>query len=131
MKETMIATSTLVVEICCACGTAFAMEETLYRNLLRRKGETFFCPNGHPQSYTGEPIEKKYEKIKRALENETTSREWWQEEAEKKARSLSATKGQLTKTKNRIAKGVCPCCNRQFINLQRHMETKHPEYIDD
>ena len=130
MRETMVATSTLVVETCCSCGTAFAMEESLRQSLIRKKGEAFFCPNGHSQSYTGETIEKKYEKIRRELENERSSKKWWQEEAEKKARSLSATKGQLTKTKNRIAKGVCPCCNRQFINLQRHMETKHPKYID-
>ena len=101
----------------------------MHQKLIRQKGKSFFCPNGHPQSYTGEPIEEKYKKAKLALASATESQKWWREEAEKKARSLSATKGQLTKTKNRIAKGVCPCCNRQFINLQRHMETKHPEYV--
>lgn len=43
-------------------------------------------------------------------------------------RQLSATRGVVTRTKNRISKGICPCCNRQFTNLHRHMETKHPEY---
>jgi hypothetical protein len=28
----------------------------------------------------------------------------------------------------RIGNGVCPCCNRSFTNLRRHMTTKHPEY---
>ena len=130
MRETMVATSTLVVETCCSCGTAFAMEKSLHQNLIRRKGESFFCPNGHSPSYAGEPIETKYAKVKRELENARASEGWWKNEAEKKARSLSATKGQLTKTKNRIAKGVCPCCNRQFINLQRHIKTKHPKYIN-
>jgi hypothetical protein len=23
---------------------------------------------------------------------------------------------------------VCPCCNRSFQNLRRHMATKHPEF---
>jgi hypothetical protein len=23
---------------------------------------------------------------------------------------------------------VCPCCQRSFQNLSRHMKTKHPEY---
>ena len=27
----------------------------------------------------------------------------------------------------RVHNGVCPCCNRSFQNLQKHMKTKHPE----
>ena len=46
-------------------------------------------------------------------------------------RQLSATRGIVTRTKNRISKGVCPCCNRQFANLHRHMEKKHPEYASE
>lgn len=23
----------------------------------------------------------------------------------------------------------CPCCNRTFQNLQRHMTSKHPDYV--
>lgn len=38
------------------------------------------------------------------------------------------TKGVVTRTRNRIANGVCPCCDRSFTNLQRHMASKHPDY---
>jgi hypothetical protein len=27
-----------------------------------------------------------------------------------------------------VANGVCPCCNRTFQNLARHMAGKHPDY---
>lgn len=37
-------------------------------------------------------------------------------------------RGVVTKTKNRIGKGVCPCCNRTFVELARHIATKHPDY---
>lgn len=43
-------------------------------------------------------------------------------------RSLTAHKGHTTRIKKRIAAGVCPCCNRTFQNLARHMENKHKEY---
>lgn len=46
-------------------------------------------------------------------------------------RALRATKGRLTKTKKRIANGVCPCCNRHFVNLERHMTGKHPDYTKE
>lgn len=40
----------------------------------------------------------------------------------------AVTKGKLTKTRNRIAKGVCPCCNRSFVNLGKHMAGQHPDF---
>ena len=42
-------------------------------------------------------------------------------------RSHSATKGHLTRAKKRHRAGLCPCCNRQFQDLVRHMASKHPE----
>jgi len=43
-------------------------------------------------------------------------------------RQKAAAKGQLTKTKRRVANGVCPCCNRTFADLSAHMHGQHPEY---
>jgi len=40
-------------------------------------------------------------------------------------------KAALTRMTNRIAFGVCPCCHRHFDNLQRHIATKHPEFLKD
>jgi hypothetical protein len=28
----------------------------------------------------------------------------------------------------RVGNGVCPCCNRTFEDLARHMKVKHREY---
>jgi hypothetical protein len=50
-------------------------------------------------------------------------------ETEAERRSKAAYKGQLTKVRRKVANGSCPCCNRHFENLQRHMQTKHPEYV--
>lgn len=120
---------TLVVEECCACGTTFGMTADLQRN-LRKTGREFFCPNGHPQVYTNTDA-KKIEGLERQLKSAREDTAWWKREAEEKARSLSATKGALTKTKKRLAGGACPCCNRQFTNLARHMKTKHPDYAQE
>jgi DNA repair exonuclease SbcCD ATPase subunit len=43
-------------------------------------------------------------------------------------RRLSAQKAQTTKARKRAAAALCPCCNRSFVQLRRHMETKHPGY---
>lgn len=44
------------------------------------------------------------------------------------SQDVDETKAAHTRTKNRIAKGVCPCCSRTFLDLQRHMQTKHPDF---
>lgn len=43
-------------------------------------------------------------------------------------RAAAADWAQLTKTRKRIANGVCPCCHRTFQNLARHMAGQHPAY---
>ncbi|WP_159103999.1 hypothetical protein [Rhodopseudomonas sp. B29] len=43
-------------------------------------------------------------------------------------RRAAAARGQVTKIKNRVGHGVCPCCNRTFANLARHMAGEHPGY---
>jgi len=117
---------TIVVETCCDCGVTFGLTDGFYK-LRQRDGNSFFCPNGHSQFYTNNDV-KKINDLKKALKNVESDRVFWKEQAEEKGRSLSATRGQITKIKNRVAKGICPCCNRQFTNLHDHMETKHPDY---
>ncbi|HYC31767.1 MAG TPA: hypothetical protein VEB59_05720, partial [Gemmatimonadales bacterium] len=48
------------------------------------------------------------------------------EQRDQTAASLRSTKGVVTKIKRRVAGGVCPCCNRTFSDLARHMSGKHP-----
>ena len=43
-------------------------------------------------------------------------------------RQLSATRGVVTRIKNRVGHGVCPCCNRSFGNVARHMADQHPNW---
>lgn len=122
-------THTVEVEVitCADCGSPFGIEANMIKG-LRKSHETFYCPKGHRNYYGESKEEKEIKKLKETLQAETERSEWWKHEAETKAKQLSATKGQLTKTKNRLAGGVCPCCNRQFINLARHMAGQHPDY---
>jgi hypothetical protein len=130
-KTTFVDEVVLVTETCCECGTVFAMERTLNKNCHRiGKKQMFYCPNGHGQYYT-QSTEAKIKELQEQLERAQNNSRWWKGEAEAKARSLAATKGVLTKTKKRIQNGVCPCCNRSFENLARHMHNQHPEYAQE
>jgi hypothetical protein len=124
--ETQQEISVLVIEHCCRCGTPFGMENSLYHD-LQKHGRSFYCPNGHSMTY-GRSIEDELKAARRDLKATEENCQWWKNEAEVKAAQLKTTRTQLTKTKNRIAKGICPCCHRQFVDLQNHMGTKHPDY---
>ena len=114
---------TLVSEICCNCGVVFGFEKT-HRQRMLDTGEYFYCPNGHPQHFTESTISK----LKKRLASRDEDVSYWIARAENEGRSHAATKGHLTRAKKRIGNGVCPCCNRHFTNLERHMNTMHPDY---
>lgn len=131
----------LVVEHCCNCAMPFAMPRTVHEELLEHSTaspnptKTFYCPAGHPQQYTGKTAEQKLREEKESLERRL---KWAREHGEqireralKAERSASALRGVVTRTKKRVGNGVCPCCNRTFESLARHMASKHPDYRDD
>lgn len=111
---------------CYSCGTTFGMDSQFYADRLRDH-RNFYCPNGHQQHFIGKSEE---DRLREHLEKERSRAEFYRREAETQRRSKSAIKGQLTKTKNRIANGVCPCCKRSFADLHRHMTSKHPDYAE-
>lgn len=112
------------METCCNCGIPFFMPTYHYKRLLANKGESFYCPNGHGQHYTGKT---EVEKLKEKLEALQKEKEQQHEDLQNKWLDALGEKQKLEKQLKRVHKGVCPCCNRTFVNLQKHMATKHPE----
>jgi hypothetical protein len=128
MGAVLAFTQQLATEICCNCGVCFGMPIDMQKRRIEDKA-LFYCPNGHGQRYTGE---SEAEKLKRELEAAKKAHaaelEWQRSRREAAERSAAAARGQVTKIRNRVGNGVCPCCNRTFQNLQRHMHTKHPDF---
>jgi hypothetical protein len=129
MSVTFQTSVAMETEECCACGVLFAMTRE-FRQARLDKGPTltFYCPNGHVQHYTKSRIRELEEQLAAkareltAARCETLAEKHLREEAE---RQQAAAQRKLKRTHN----GVCPCCNRSFVNLRRHMSTKHPELV--
>lgn len=120
------ATYTLRPQTCCECGVLFGMEVG-FDNQRRDDHRRWFCPNGHSQHYTGKTeAQKLTEQLEAARSLATRERE----RRATAERSASAYKGQVTKVKRRVGKGVCPCCTRTVRQLADHMAEKHPDYAD-
>ena len=115
---------------CCnsGCGITFAVPET-WEAAKRRDHSWFFCPNGHDQRFPGETREAK---LARDLAQEKHLREQQtarlRDRAERAERSAAATRGVVTRIKNRVGKVVCPCCSHTFEDLGRHMAGQHPDW---
>lgn len=122
--NTTTETISFTLETCCNCGIPFFMPSYHQKVLLANKGQSFYCPNGHSMSYTGKTDA---EKLKEQLAQEQSERAKREEELQNKWLDEMSRANKLEKQLKRVHKGVCPCCNRTFENLKRHMETKHPE----
>lgn len=107
--------------LCCAdCGIQFAITKD-FEARRRADHRTFCCPVGHSNAYQAESDRDKVARLARELAH-----------SQELLRSTQAAKDEMQKTmrrmKKRVGKGVCPCCNRTFLELGRHMKTKHPEF---
>jgi hypothetical protein len=118
-----------VTETCSYCGMPFAMTSDYQERRIQDR-RTFYCPDGHPQAYTGQNHEEKIKRLQREVELERRSRENAEMAREMEQQQRKAAERELKQIKKRAAAGLCPCCNRSFVQLQRHMATKHPEYAE-
>jgi hypothetical protein len=134
MGATMRYTGTLVIEECCRCHIAFAMPADFQRQCTDAGPKmTFCCPVGHAQHYTVSEVNRLKDELaqaQRRADRAQTAARAARDQADAAERTTRAYKGHLTRTRKRIGNGTCPCCNRHFANVERHMHSQHPGYAD-
>ena len=116
-------TCNLIVMECHQCHCLYGMSKDLYDRARDNSGVEFFCSNGHGAIF----CETKVQRLTKELECVKESAEARLRELESTRKINQCLRGVVTRTKNRIKKGVCPCCNRYFKNVHRHMLSKHPD----
>jgi hypothetical protein len=116
---------------CAACGVPFAITKR-FNDGRRESKEQFYCPNGHTLSYKESPadlLRRDRDRLAQSIaekDDEIARERAMRQDA---IRSNTALRGRVTKLSKRAAHGTCPCCNRTFQQLARHMAQKHPEFI--
>lgn len=121
---------------CCheSCHVTFGMARGFYDRAKGDSKQYWYCPNGHSQHFSQSEADKMRLERDRAVQNAAylqdrlTAKDKRLDEEKRRA---AAARGQVTKIKNRVGRGVCPCCNRSFGNLHRHMATQHPTFTAD
>lgn len=127
--RTITYTGSLVVTSCW-CGIQLAIPNDLY-DFAKRKGQNVYCPLGHSFVYGDtkyKQLEREAEEARAQLARERARRDQAEAEAEHQKARARGYKGAMVQTKKRAAKGVCPVpgCRRHFVDVQRHVESKHP-----
>lgn len=115
-----------VVHTCGNCGTTFGMDEGFYKARLRDR-KSWWCPKGCQRHFIDESEE---ERLRRELRSQSAHTEYYREQYQRERASLISTRGHVTRLKRRVAVGRCPCCEKDFKNLARHMSSQHPEFVE-
>lgn len=115
-------TFNFVLEECCNCGIPFFLTASFYKECQNNPDRWFFCPNGHTQHYTKSKSQIKIDELEKSLEFAKKDRQ----DVENALMETISEKNKLSRQLKRVHRGVCPCCNRTFENLQKHMASKHP-----
>lgn len=121
-------TTDFVAEECIHCFAPFAISNELYRQ-RHEDLRGFYCPAcGKSMVYRDSLKDRQLREAKAEAERARNAIQ----EAELRARraegnAIEVNKAYL-KIRNRVRKGMCPCCNETFQNLAQHMQAKHPEF---
>ncbi len=112
---------------CGNCGIHFGLPQW-FDEEHKTNGNGFYCPNGHPRAYAEfEPdrLRREHEKTMLSMQALLNEEKHARVAAE---RAVSTEKARYTRMKNRVAHGICPCCNKTFKDLSNHMVTEHKDF---
>lgn len=118
-----------LTQLTCWCSITFAVPETLAAQALHH-GKTVHCPLGHTcvwKQTEADRLRAQLDQANARARNVEERRRRAEADAQHERNRANGYKGQLTKVKKRIGRGVCPCCNRHFADVERHMANKHPD----
>jgi len=121
----MIATRVELTETSCTiCGLPFAVPLAWW-DARERTGGMLHCPTGSHSMTFGDTELKRLRREKETLQRVLANMD---EDLRAERAGHRATRGRLTRaTKQieRVEKGTCPHCKRHFVNVERHMASKH------
>ena len=116
VTTTFIQTEIFNVIDCPDCGMLFAITNQ-FENRKRKDGKSFYCPAGHSMSYSESEADRLRKQLNQSKGDLATAQ-----------LEIMVAEKKIKRLETRIKNGACPCCHRQFVNLQKHMNNQHPEF---
>lgn len=122
MSHTITVKTTLTTLNCAECGMLYAITTEFEKQRLLDR-TSFYCPAGHGQWFPGKTETELRKESDLAAAN-----------AKEEVRILRAELSKQRKAKatadRRAKAALCPVpgCKRSFVQMDRHLHTKHPDY---
>lgn len=118
---------------CGKCGGTYGINQRFHAE-CKEFSLSWTCPYcrcgwGFSGKTEAQQLKEQLEAKERELGYARSNAAYHRERREAAEHSNRALRGVVTKKRKQLARvqnGVCPCCNRHFANLERHMTTKHP-----
>jgi hypothetical protein len=123
MKTITVEGQTLVAMQCGTCSIWHALPKMMYDTCIE-EGGYWHCPIGHSRGYAEGRKDREAVRRERDLLRQQTAR--LEDELREAKAETDKAKTETLAVKRRATAGICPCCNRTFVNVQQHMKTKHP-----
>ncbi len=126
--------SSLKITNCPTCGGTYALSAQ-FLDERRDDGVGWHCPYcqnsiAYCKSET-DRLRQELERQKQSTAYQRREKERYLQHRNTLQRSRNGMKSVLVREQKKLARirrGVCPCCNRHFKNVQRHMDSQHPLY---
>jgi hypothetical protein len=118
---------------CWKCKCQIWLPDELYLAAKASSSISIHCGYGHAGIFREGPTDldkmrQERDRLAQQIAQKDDRIKELRDQRDMEGRKAAAARGQVTKIKNRVGRGVCPCCNRTFENLARHMGTKHPTF---
>ena len=118
---------------CIKCKCDVWLPEALYEAAKASSSISFYCAYGHSMVFRegeteADRLRRERDRLTQRIAEKDDEIRRQRDMREAAERQLSATRGVVTRIKNRVSKGMCPCCRRSFSNLARHMAGEHPTF---
>lgn len=110
----------------CSCGGTYAISEKVREHAYKDSGD-WHCPYCQRSWGYHETEAHRLRKELTAAKSETMRAHQLRAQADADALRAVLEKKRIEK---RAKAALCPCCNRSFIALRRHLATKHPEFVN-
>ena len=128
LSATIETTVRIIAMQCPVCGVHYGLDEKFRQWAVDDSTKGWYCTNGHRLVFTKSNLDCEREARQEAERQLKAERGWSEHLSTQLAeteRSLSATKGQVTRLRNRAKNGICAFCHRHFENVERHMRARH------
>lgn len=127
-RETFAGYGQLEVLSCWSCGILYAVPEAMLASGRNDPSISWYCPNGHNTHFPGKTVTERLAAERNRAGRIAAERDQLQASLRSQRAATTRARNERDRLERRAKAGVCPCCQRTFKQLRRHIASQHPDF---